>query len=1541
MSENTQDRSKLKFDLWERKLLDLSARNTLLNCKLKGKAVPLLVTSCCDVEDCIAQEKDYAIVSRTDAGENEDKTPKIPDIELEFAKISDTAAFTEVLSSAIGNGKIYSPLTDAELEGRMKDLYRSSRTAMEEDGAGTLFLACGFLKWIGDEKKETYYAPLILIPVDLVRKFGVGKYVMRKNDEDVRMNVTILEKLRQDFDIIIPELEGELPTDINGVDVKGVIETVKGSVSAKDGWEVVDACVLGMFSFSQFVMWNDMHSHREEIASNKIVKSLLEGKLAWDYEDMEKAGEDFRDEGSVYLPISADASQLYAIKRAGDGASFVLHGPPGTGKSQTITSLIANALANGKTVLFAAEKKAALDVVYSRLSKIGIAPFCLELHSNKVRKGYVLDQLKEATEIRLKGTPSSGYDAALADITARREELDSYMTALGEMQGCGYTLFEMLNVYAKNQDQADVTLDEGFETDLTKDKITACETALGELTASGKGLSGVLGCVKATEYSQDTKVQLAPELDALEQSADKLDASVKAFTAAYPKLGSGEDFATVRRISDTVAKYTQDRAAILKDWAPEFLALDGVAKKGELAAAQSKMALFRSGAVGKVYDSIKAYDKNGSHRNDLGAQLDLLCSYRTEYEGYGFEASSPKLSPVMTELLASKDEYVKAYDAVKARLGLEEDALADSGTTSAVKAMTAEIRANEGSIRSKTIFNACAARCVELKIAGVVKAFEDGSLGEDQLIPAFRKAWSKLLTCKIIDSNTVLKGFSGKVFDEKVAQLSKVAGDFEKITREEIYLKIASKLPDLSIDSAASSGLGTLQHAIKSRGRGVSIRSLLTGIENLILKITPCVLMSPMSAAQFIAPSKDPMFDLVVFDEASQLPTCKAVGVLARGKNAVIVGDPKQMPPTAFFREQVFDDENFETEDLESILDDCLAVCMPQTHLLWHYRSRHESLISFSNRSFYESKLYTFPSADDLTSHVTYVKCEGSFDSGKSRTNEEEARLVTEELVRCSKDPEKSALTYGIVTFNIQQQGLIEDKIDEECRKDADFEKWAFGREEPIFIKNLENVQGDERDVILFSVGYGPDSEGKLSMNFGPLNRDGGWRRLNVAVTRSRCEMKVFSSIDPEQLRVNESTPDGVKAFKRFLMYASGKETWDADLQASAAGEGNSPLIDRSAQFTGMAEDICARLKEKGYETKRGVGKSGFKVDIGVVSKEDPGKYCLGILIDGSAPDNATATSREISQPSVLKGLGWNVVRVWSVEWWEDPDAVIAECIDAIENEKKEPEQPEPEAPAEPAETAEEEIPVTDYNDQIAQEQAEAAEDTEPQAEEPAAEETPADPADAEPAETEDVKKKTDSIADAPVPYQVWPCALSEMTSEEFRNALNTQMLSQAVLEIVEQEAPISFDMLVDRLCNAFGIKRKSPQIIERCEYLVKYSKIHKTAQNLALQPTPETKKIFLWRRAGDENGIQEHFRQPAEGEKPRDAQDITLQEAARAAIYVCKTQYGMPREELVKQTAYALGFKTSGGWASLLATAGIDYAVHEGELSETPLKIV
>ncbi len=1292
MSENTSSRGKDKFDLWERKLLDLTTRNSLLNVKMKGSTVPLLVTSSGSIEDDISDEKEYSIISRVEAGEKEtedgQKQPSIPAKEYELEDLADTGAFSDILTRGNSEKKLYSALTTKDLDDRLKKLYRESRNALDEDGAGTLFLACGFLKWTDDKKEGSYYAPVVLVPVELVRKFGVGRYVMRKIDDDAVVNITLLEKLKQDFDILVPELEGDIPSDEHGINVQGVFDTLKGALVSKPDWEIIDACVLGMFKFSQFVMWHDLHNYREEIASNKIVESLIEGRLTWEYEDMEKAGAGFSDESSVYLPISADASQLYAIKRACDGSSFVLHGPPGTGKSQTITSIIANAVANGQKVLFAAEKKAALDVVYSRLGRIGLAPFCLELHSNKVRKGYVLDQLKEAYEVRHNTVTDPGYEKALTDIKARRSELDGYAGELSSVRPCGYSLYEMLNVYSENGGAPDVLLENGFEEGLTEDRINASVTALSEYLAAGRGLSGKLAYVKATEYSQDTKIKLGAELTALKEAADKYESAFNAVKSAYPSLEAGADIAAAGRAAAKIDRFLAARTEILKTWSLEFLAQDAASLKSSYEAASNKWRPLRGGALKKVYNNVKAYDKTGKADEELGKHIDMLLSYKNEFSAMGFDTEGG-VPAVLGEFKAAGQEFGSACGAVRDRLGIT---MLDPASTSAdfnsVRNIVDDILTNESSIRPKIILNGASAKCDGLKLHALTEAFCKGTLNEDNLIPAFMKAWSKLLICRTIDGSEVLRTFSGSIFDDKVNNLKRLSDEFESITRQEICLKLAQRSMLPNIETAnKDSALGKLQRAIKSHGRGISIRTLMRDVYEVVLELTPCVLMSPMSAAQFIAPSKDPMFDLVIFDEASQLPTCKAVGVLARGKNAVVVGDPNQMPPTSFFKEQVFDDENYEVEDLESILDDCLAVGMPESRLLWHYRSRHESLITFSNRAFYDSKLYTFPSADDITSRVNIVKCGGVFDSGKTRTNEVEAKAVVDELVSRSKDPVNAKLTHGIVTFNIQQQNLIEDMIDEVCRTDEQFEKWAFGGEEPIFIKNLENVQGDERDVILFSVGYGPDPDGKVSMNFGPLNRDGGWRRLNVAVTRSRCEMKVFSSLEPEQIKISEATPEGVKAFRRFLMYAEGNSLWCEDLKAPAAAS------DALKTSTGIIDSICTALREKGYDTDKSVGKSGFKVDIGV---RQPGQesYSLGILIDGSATgSHTTATAREISQPSILKGLGWKVIKIWSVDWWEDPESVINACVEALNGaEEAEPEEeapaPTPEDASAPAEDA-------------------------------------------------------------------------------------------------------------------------------------------------------------------------------------------------------------------------------------------------------------
>ena len=295
------------------------------------------------------------------------------------------------------------------------------------------------------------------------------------------------------------------------------------------------------------------------------------------------------------------------------------------------------------------------------------------------------------------------------------------------------------------------------------------------------------------------------------------------------------------------------------------------------------------------------------------------------------------------------------------------------------------------------------------------------------------------------------------------------------------------------------------------------------------------------------------------------------------------------MPPTSFFAGNTIDEDNLDIEDLDSILDDCLALGMPQTNLRWHYRSRHESLIAFSNREFYENSMFTFPSANDREKRVNLVKTEGFFDRGKKRVNEGEAKAVVAELRRRFHDPALKKQSIGVITFNISQQSLIEDLLKEEYRRDPDFERWANDREEPLFVKNLENVQGDERDVILFSVAYGPDDQGIL-------------RR------------------------------------------------------------------------------ICQSIADAGYRYQTAVGHSRFKVDIAVVHPRNPEAYLLGILLDGDSYRQSSNTKdREISQISILNGLGWKIHRVWTMDWWDNSEREISRLLQVLKQESQKNQKREPE----------------------------------------------------------------------------------------------------------------------------------------------------------------------------------------------------------------------------------------------------------------------
>ena len=413
----------------------------------------------------------------------------------------------------------------------------------------------------------------------------------------------------------------------------------------------------------------------------------------------------------------------------------------------------------------------------------------------------------------------------------------------------------------------------------------------------------------------------------------------------------------------------------------------------------------------------------------------------------------------------------------------------------------------------------------------------------------------------------------------------------------------------------------------------------------------PCYLMSPMSVSQY-QPVK-PDFDVVIFDEASQIPPWDAIGSLSRGNQAVVVGDTKQLPPTAFFSNRG-EDENDEKIDCESVLE-MFGTMFTELLLKWHYRSRSESLIGFSNYHIYQNRLHTFPSfhTDDNKVSLEILPYKTAFyDRGKSRCNKGEAKAIVQEIFKRLESDDFSN-SIGVVTFSAVQANLISDIIDETLQKQPQFEQhFDTSTVEYIFVKNLENVQGDERDTILFSVGYGKDAIGKYTKNFGPLNNSGGERRLNVAVTRAREDVKIFCNFDPRDFDVSGSKAIGLRLLKEYLLYAkNGKE---ALLMNQS--------IDAYDSFDSIFEEqVAEQLRERGWKVRTQVGVGGYRIDLGVVHPKYPGSFLAGVECDGARYHSAkTARDRDILRQSVLEGLGWNILRIWSTDWWNDSEGCLA-----------------------------------------------------------------------------------------------------------------------------------------------------------------------------------------------------------------------------------------------------------------------------------------
>lgn len=531
-----------------------------------------------------------------------------------------------------------------------------------------------------------------------------------------------------------------------------------------------------------------------------------------------------------------------------------------------------------------------------------------------------------------------------------------------------------------------------------------------------------------------------------------------------------------------------------------------------------------------------------------------------------------------------------------------------------------------------------------LELRAFIDCAIEKKVAAEKLVAAYKKAFYLQWIDVVLHQSPALLGLARVPHDEAVKRFREKDELHFEINKAKIKAELSMQRPNLDMIAQGSSISILLREGEKKR-KQKRIRALLSEIGELAQTLKPCFLMSPLSVSTYLG--ADMQFDVVIFDEASQIFPQDAVGAIYRGKQLIVVGDSKQMPPSNFFNASIDVDTDEETEDItdfESILDLC-ATAFPQRRLKWHYRSRFEQLIAFSNKNFYDGDLVTFPSSktDKAGIGVDYVYVDGVFDR-KTRTNRAEAEKIVDMIFEHIESyPERSL---GVVAFSIAQQGLIDKLLSKRRRQDPSKESFfKSDRAEPFFIKNLETVQGDERDTVIFSIAYARDAQGKLLLNFGPINREGGERRLNVAITRAKYNIQLVSSMHHTDIDLSGTKSTGVRLLRSYLDYA---ENGAAALEQEHAAN---PFARGELEFE---MEICDFLRENGYCVDMQVGNSACKIDLAVKSASSP-DYVLAIECDGATyRSSKTTRDRDRLRQDILERMGWKFYRVWSMDWFRN-----------------------------------------------------------------------------------------------------------------------------------------------------------------------------------------------------------------------------------------------------------------------------------------------
>jgi very-short-patch-repair endonuclease len=785
-------------------------------------------------------------------------------------------------------------------------------------------------------------------------------------------------------------------------------------------------------------------------------------------------------------------------------------------------------------------------------------------------------------------------------------------------------------------------------------------------------------------------------------------------------------------------------------------------------------------------------------------------------------------------------------------------------------------------------FQELRARCQSEHLSSYLEILCRDRLLAEQFLPAFDKRFWTLWLDAIYQSDPRLRQFNRSQHEDYIQRFRELDQCQLRVARYRLSQKLLQSRPQLKNSERPTGEMNSLMKEVKKQRSHMPIRRLFQEMPNLLLALKPCLLMSPLSVATFLDPTKIE-FDTVIFDEASQIGSEDAIGAILRGKQIIMVGDSKQLPPTRFFA--TGDNEDYDTEaeeddtneTYESILDEFETLGLPRWMLKWHYRSRCEALIAFSNYHFYEANLITFPGPHLMEEKearcVEFIHVPGGiYQRGKGQSagiNRVEARKVAELVFQHFRDhPDRSL---GVIAFSERQQSAIDDEIRRTRFQKPEFER--FFREdtqEPFFIKNLENVQGDERDTILFSVGYGKDQHSKLSMNFGPLNRNGGARRLNVAITRAKYQIKIVSSIQSHDFDLKRTDKEGPRLLKAYIDFAQhGPASLPRELTVFAADKFDSPF----------EEEVYRALVERGLTVHSQVGCAGYRIDLAVVDQEHPGLYLLGIECDGANYHSChTARDRDRLRQQVLEGMGWKnkILRIWSSDWIRNRNGEIQRIEQALNKAR--------EACHQPVFSSES---LTENADSANQAPLEPMRDED--------EDTVREETDLSDVETISVESQT-------IPYRAYE-KKQLGTPKEFNDLAVTQpqKIHSVLIEVVQQEGPIHIKEATRRVIACWQMSKVGSQLLKIIERIV-----HRAQQTGLIRKTDD----FLWYTGGLNlvpTIVEVPVRVPKKGEPARKIEYVPLEEIAQACYLCVKEAFAISQEDLLVRVARLLGYQRMG----------------------------